>query len=518
MIFSVTIFLLISLKIGIWRLDAPKYAHYITYFGDVSGLGEKSQVVIAGVKVGWVSKLTLDSKFKQVRLDLMINRDSIIYSNGHAIIRQDGLLGNKYVEIIPGDQIFPILLPGSSLTQPNKPIVAIDELLSTFKEIADNVNKLSSSLCDIVSSDKNSKNISTLIKDAQDAFKQFEKVSRTGNSLLNENNQNIHDLISKLNDTFEKLKDRLPNTIEKLGTSSTEISKSVQKIGKDANEISSSFSKIESSFSNTARPIKTIMDKINSGQGVLGTLLTDENLSKDVRSTLETMKEYFSYVNRLSIDVDTYVESMQGRGNDLDFKDSKGYFNFKIRPADDFYYLIGLSSSYAGIVKRQRTDRLWFDSQKHEIVPDSSDLDSWATLKFAPVKEKYVREYNAITINAQLAKEIGRLSCRLGLFESSFGIGLDYDIPLENDLRWISSFELFRFNEFMTQTLSGRIIRDIDMPHLKWYNKIFFNDSIYFVFGADDFISKFNKNFFVGFGLSFEQDDIKYLASKLSMK
>ena len=143
-------------------------------------------------------------------------------------------------------------------------------------------------------------------------------------------------------------------------------------------------------------------------------------------------------------------------------------------------------------------------------------LDDWAKLKYAPVKEKYKRKYGAITFNLQFAKEFDDICCRLGLFEITFGFGLDYKLPLDSDIKWTTTLELFRFNEFMSHTLSGRLVSDIDMPHLKWYNQVYFNDSLYFIFGADDFISKFNKNFFVGMGLLFEQNDIKYLASKVN--
>jgi phospholipid/cholesterol/gamma-HCH transport system substrate-binding protein len=504
MILAVAVFLFISFRIGIWRLDTVKYARYITYFSDVSGLNEKSDVVIAGVKAGWVDSLSLVNRNRQVRVDIMIDRSSVIYANGYALIRQNGLLGSKYVEIVPGDPSYPLLPAGSTLMQPNRPTVAIDELLVTFKEIADNVNKISASIKNVIGDEDNAANfMNTFSGSAKGAFRSFEKMAENTNRILQTSERNITTLVADLSNVVGKLRDTLPQAVDTLGDSSRKISNSIEIVS--------------SSIDSTVRPLKETMDSINSGKGLIGALVKDECLAKDVRSTVDNVKDYFGYMGGLSLDVDAHLESMHGRGYDLDFKDAKGYFNFLIRPTDDFYYLAGLTSSYAGVVKRYREDKLFFNQDKHELVPDSMSLSDWERLDSAPVTEKYVREYGALTFNLQFAKEIGRLGCRLGIFENSFGFGVDYDVPLMGDAKWVSSLELFKFNEFVSHTLSGRLVADIDMPHLKWYNKIFFNDSCYFVFGADDFISKFNKNFFVGFGLSFEQDDLKYLASKVNL-
>ena len=40
--------------------------------------------------------------------------------------------------------------------------------------------------------------------------------------------------------------------------------------------------------------------------------------------------------------------------------------------------------------------------------------------------------------------------------------------------------------------------------------------NIYFTFGADDFVSKQNANVFVGLGMRFGDDDVKYVLGSLS--
>jgi phospholipid/cholesterol/gamma-HCH transport system substrate-binding protein len=499
MLTALAVFIYMSFKMGICRLDTVRYAQYSTYFKDVSGLREKADVSIAGVRVGWVERIHLVSHESHVRVDLMMNRTSIIYSDGFATVRQDGLLGSKYIEINPGDPLNPILPPGSTLLIPNKSPVAIDEILLTFKEIAINVQEVTESLKNVIS-EKNNHSISQLLSDMQVTFQSITTIANNSNLILEKNEQALTNLIHDFSFVVKDAKEKLPSMIETL------------QLGVD--NFGNSFSSVSSSFNKIATPLENVSKQLNSTEGLLGTLINDPSLTKDITGTVKTVKKYFNYVDRIKLNVDTHVESMQAPGNDLDFKDAKGVMNLVVKSNDDSSYIVGVTSAYAGVVRRTRTDTMWMDQAKHPIVPDLVDLPNWAKLQYAPVKEEYKRDYSALTYNIQFAKELGRLQIRSGLFESTFGFGMDYDIPLDSDVHWVSSFEVYRFDEFMSQTLGGRMVFDIDLPHLKWYNKVFVNDSCYFVFGADDFISKFNRNFFLGMGLSFEQNDLKYLLSK----
>ena len=223
---AASIFLFISFKIGIWRLDTVRYANYIVYFSDVSGLNEKSDVTIAGVKVGWINKLTLISRNKQVRIDFMIDKSSLIYANAHALIRQNGILGTKYIEIIPGDPIYSVLPSGSTLMQPSKPSVSIDEILSTIKDIADNINSVTNSLKDIIDNNENSKSIFKLVENAQSAFKSFENIAEKTNLLIQKNDKNIEEICENLASTLNKLRDSLPEVVCDTKKGVNEISKS----------------------------------------------------------------------------------------------------------------------------------------------------------------------------------------------------------------------------------------------------------------------------------------------------
>jgi len=58
--------------------------------------------------------------------------------------------------------------------------------------------------------------------------------------------------------------------------------------------------------------------------------------------------------------------------------------------------------------------------------------------------------------------------------------------------------------------------RDDKRPHLKWINRMFFMNNIYFTLGADDFASKRNASVFAGLGVRFGDDNVKYILSSMS--
>ena len=71
-------------------------------FQNVEGIIQGSDVIISGIKVGAVDKLTLHPDFFDVSVQLSIYQDIRIPTNSSAAIVSTGLFGNKYILITPG--------------------------------------------------------------------------------------------------------------------------------------------------------------------------------------------------------------------------------------------------------------------------------------------------------------------------------------------------------------------------------------------------------------------------------
>ena len=75
---------------------------YLASFNDVSGISVGSDIKLAGVKIGKVLELNLDSINYTAEMVLGIDKNLKIPNDSEIIITSEGLLGSNYVSISPG--------------------------------------------------------------------------------------------------------------------------------------------------------------------------------------------------------------------------------------------------------------------------------------------------------------------------------------------------------------------------------------------------------------------------------
>ena len=90
----------LSVKLGDVNLTGTKDYVVKARFSNIGGLKEGSDVEIAGVKIGKVSKISLDNY--QASVDMLIAPDVKIQEDSIASIRTQGIIGDNYIKISPG--------------------------------------------------------------------------------------------------------------------------------------------------------------------------------------------------------------------------------------------------------------------------------------------------------------------------------------------------------------------------------------------------------------------------------
>ena len=98
-------FIFLAFKVsGLTSLSAQQGYHVTAEFSDVGGLKVNAPVTIAGVKVGAVKNIELQSDALTAKVTLLLNHDQkrIPYSETSARILTEGLLGSNYISIVPG--------------------------------------------------------------------------------------------------------------------------------------------------------------------------------------------------------------------------------------------------------------------------------------------------------------------------------------------------------------------------------------------------------------------------------
>ncbi len=94
-------FVYLSMRLGEFSPFAANNSYSLTAdFDNVSGLKEGAVVEIAGVRIGKVARISLNDDRATIRLQ--IDKGVKIGDDAIASIRTKGIIGDKYVRIIPG--------------------------------------------------------------------------------------------------------------------------------------------------------------------------------------------------------------------------------------------------------------------------------------------------------------------------------------------------------------------------------------------------------------------------------
>ncbi|MFH1461647.1 MAG: MlaD family protein [bacterium] len=518
-VFAIGIFIYLSVNIGALRLDMAQYNTFKTFFDDIGGLDLKAPVKIAGVDVGWVDAIELlpDGKAEIV---MRVNKNIKLAKNAYAVIAQEGLIGTKTLEIEPGDPLTGFLLAGSTLSVPGRSPATVSDLLDQFKDIASSIQDIASSFKTVFASQKGEDNMKVALDGIAKASNRIADFSEVLERTMRKNEDNINSTLVDMRSVMKHLDTGVPSIVKNFDEAFPAIrdasnSLKVAFVDDTLPKVSSAFASLEqtSDYAKEAfREAEQVVEKINTGKGLIGKLINEDETYDDIKKTIRGLKDYIAKSQSLVIDVDMHSETSLDRD-----WNSKGYFNLRLRPTQDYFYQVQLVSDERGSVIRDEEHREWYDSDWNKVKLEDLDygdtdygnaLKAHDKLEFASIADKTVKRKNDILFGFQFGKRFNRLALRIGMFENSFGVGCDYYVPLKTDkLHWISSLEMFDFKG------TNRI--DDKRPHIRWINKLFFMKNLYTAFGISDAIGKKTSAPFFGGGIRFGDDDIKYILSAL---
>jgi len=489
---AVGVFLYLSINIRALRLDKDRYNEYKAYFDDTSGLNKKAPVKIAGVDVGWVEQISLLSDGK-AEVIMLIDKHIRLAKNAHAMIHQDGLIGVKTLEIDPGDPSTGVMLAGSTLAMPGKSPATVGELLDNVRDITATIQDITTSFKNVFASRRGEEQMRSTLDAVSKASARIADFSEVLERTIKINESRINQIVTNLNATIadfqkEQVAAKVSNTLNK------------------ASDAMENFSDASIQGRETLRSAGEVVDKINTGKGVIGKLINEDETYTDLKKTIRGLKDYINKTQSLMLSVDMHSESMLRNTN------SKGYCELRLRPSADYFYQIQLVTDEQGSVSRERVRQTYFDASGVELKPATlTNVPAWARLEYAQDKERVIQRKNDIMFGLQFGKRFDRLAFRVGMFENAFGGAIDWYVPLQTDsFHWITSLEAFDFSGYK------RFDTTDHRPHVKWINKAFFMKNIYTCFGLDDIYGKRGANPFWGGGLRFNDDDLKYFLSSLS--
>ena len=92
----------LTIKLGKMEVMGDNVYTLNAQFTSVSGLRSGAEVEIAGVKIGRVGSISLDTEQSVANVTLRINKGVAIFDDAIASIKTSGLIGDKYIDLSPG--------------------------------------------------------------------------------------------------------------------------------------------------------------------------------------------------------------------------------------------------------------------------------------------------------------------------------------------------------------------------------------------------------------------------------
>jgi phospholipid/cholesterol/gamma-HCH transport system substrate-binding protein len=109
-----TLGLLIWLAQSIGALGGRRGVEYEVRLEHAAGLVANNAVKVAGVEVGRIEKIGVDHDVAV--LTLRVDEEIVLHTDAKAIVRAKSLLGEKYLQLAPGERDSPVLEPGGVIT------------------------------------------------------------------------------------------------------------------------------------------------------------------------------------------------------------------------------------------------------------------------------------------------------------------------------------------------------------------------------------------------------------------
>jgi phospholipid/cholesterol/gamma-HCH transport system substrate-binding protein len=120
----------LTIKLGKMEWIGSDYYTVTARFQSVAGLKKGAEVVISGVEIGKVDEITLDLDRMEALVQMKIKREVELRDDVIASVKTAGLIGDKYIRMLPGgsDTIIP---PGGLIIETESPI-DIEELIGKY--------------------------------------------------------------------------------------------------------------------------------------------------------------------------------------------------------------------------------------------------------------------------------------------------------------------------------------------------------------------------------------------------
>ncbi|MCX5867439.1 MAG: MlaD family protein [Proteobacteria bacterium] len=455
-----------SFKLEGWSLKTSRGYSLFVSFDSAQGLSRETAVRIAGVEIGKVESVELTEGGK-ARVSIRIYPGVELEKGLRVRVRSKGLLGDKYIEIVPPKLEGAIVKPGEDLGYGEVPPNFEDMMDDLSTTVAD-IRRVAGSLREALGDEGSARDLKEIIRSIRDASQSLAQMSKKNEKSIDEIVEGIKETVAKLREEGPGLLERADRITKNLDTIVTDNREGIQDTIKRVQEASK---KLDQSLGSIAK----ITKDIESGRGTVGRLMKDDSLIDKVDQVAGQFQELAEAVERIKFFLGYQGNYLIGDGGEV-----KSHFSVRIQTKADKYYLAEIidDPSYKNINRVTKYEQPTGGTQTQPVT-------------------YFEQKEGGLKYSLEMARRFYGLTLRGGLIESKGGVGMDYSLWKD---RLTVGMEAFDFARDNNPVLQGMISFQL-------------SKYIYLSGGYYDFVSKKSdqRQFYAGGGITFLDEDLKTL-------
>ena len=252
---------------------------------NVDGLKRNSVVMMAGVPVGKVSAIHLNTDTGIVTLDAKINAEYEIRADAKFFIETAGFLGDKYISVIPGANKLPKLEDGAKVAcEDSFDLVRtarsatdlMDELKTVASQITNIVERVDSKLLD----EQTLTNLAAGLSNLREISAKATDTIASVNHLITTNTPPIRDAVNNVVSFSEQLKAAGGDMQQLVATNRAVIDESLANIRQ------------------TTESLRNLAAAAERGEGLAGKLFSDQELAQNLSVLSSNLVEVSTKLNQ----------------------------------------------------------------------------------------------------------------------------------------------------------------------------------------------------------------------------
>ncbi len=249
-------------------------------FSSVGGIVQDASVLYGGIKVGTVHDIRLDQTGElKVIVKLSILGDVKIRKDAKFVINQSGLLGDRYVDIIPVSATAEFLKPGdsvegSSSLDLSEAIHSVVDVLHQAAGTIERVDKAIQRIDETVLSRPSLDHIDSALVNIDTVSSNAVGLTVSLRGVVNENRGKLDSTLTRFSDAADNLKQASSNVDQVVIANQDDIHTAVKNLA------------------DSTRRLNDILARLEKGEGTAGKLLVDPTLHDEIVRLVQNWRKY----------------------------------------------------------------------------------------------------------------------------------------------------------------------------------------------------------------------------------